>query len=114
MATTGIEAVFLTTHSWGAAAKFFQSLGYQLELETDHHSGQLRNATGPYLFVAEVPESEPTEVQLVLHVPDAGALELDPEVEVVSPFAPTHWGTQQLVVRDPDGRTWSLEAPLPS
>jgi uncharacterized glyoxalase superfamily protein PhnB len=60
--TEGIEGVFLTTHNWGKAAKFFQALGYELEF-------------------------------------------------VVSTFADTHWGTREMVVRDPDGRMWSLQAP---
>jgi hypothetical protein len=47
MATKGIEAVFLETHNWGKAAKFFQALGFELEFSTDHNSGQLRNGDGP-------------------------------------------------------------------
>jgi hypothetical protein len=31
-------------------------------------------------------------------------------VEVVSPFAATHWGTREMAVRDPDGRVVKLEA----
>jgi len=111
MKTEGIEAVFLTTHNWGKAAKFFQALGYTLEFETDHNSGQLRNATGPYLFIAEVPPSQRTEMQLILKVADAEVFRAEPIVEVVTPFEPTHWGTQQMTVRDPDGRVWSLQAP---
>jgi hypothetical protein len=34
MATDGIEAVFLETHNWGQAAKFFQALGFNLEFPT--------------------------------------------------------------------------------
>jgi tetratricopeptide (TPR) repeat protein len=56
MTTEGIEAVFLETHNWGKAAKFFQALGFDLEFSTDHSSGQLRNGDGPYVFIAEVPE----------------------------------------------------------
>ena len=56
MTTEGIEAVFLETHNWGKAAKFFQALGFELEFSTDHSSGQLRNGDGPYVFIAEVPE----------------------------------------------------------
>ena len=97
MATEGIEAVFLETHNWGKAAKFFQALGYQLEFETDHNSGQLRNGDGPYVFIAEIPEDRATSMQLVLRVPDAES------------FEPTHWGTQLMTVRDPDGRLWSLQ-----
>src|SRR5690242_6508872 len=109
MATNGIEAVFLTTHNWGKAAKFWLSLGYELDFETDHNSGQLRNGDGPYVFIAEVPEAQPTDVRLVLQVPDAAACELPDNVEVVTPFADTHWGTQEMEVRDPDGRVWNLQ-----
>ncbi|WP_326690480.1 MULTISPECIES: VOC family protein [unclassified Streptomyces] len=111
MSTEGIEAVFLETHNWGKAAKFFQALGYELEFATDHNSGQLRNGDGPYLFIAEVPESKQPETRLVLKVPDADAFRPDSAVEVVSAFEETHFGTREMTVRDPDGRLWSLQAP---
>jgi hypothetical protein len=102
-----IEAVFLTTHNWGKTAKFFQALGFKLELETDHNSGQLRAPSGPYLFIAEVPKSEPPDTQLVLKVKDESA---PPGfVSVLTPFEDTHWGTREMTVRDPDGRTWRLQ-----
>jgi uncharacterized glyoxalase superfamily protein PhnB len=108
--TDGIEAVFLTTHNWGKAAKFFQALGYELDFATDHNSGQLRNGDGPFVFIAEVPESREPAIQLVLKVGDPDALRLDPAVEVVTPFEDTHYGTREMTVRDPDGRLWSLQA----
>jgi hypothetical protein len=73
MTTEGIEAVYVETHNWGKAARFFQALGVELEFSTDHASGQLRNGAGPYVFVAEVPEDQELGVQLVLKVADAGA-----------------------------------------
>jgi hypothetical protein len=109
--TDGIEALFLETHNWGQAARFFQDLGYQLDFETDHSSGQLRNGDGPYLFIAEVPEDQPTGMRVVFRVPDADAFKPGPSVEVDGPFTGTHWGTQETTVRDPDGRTWTLQAP---
>ena len=78
MKTEGVEAIFLTTHNWGRSAKFFQSLGYTLDFETDHNSGQLRNGPGPYLFIAEVPADQAPAMQLVMKVADARALQLDP------------------------------------
>ena len=111
MASEGIEAVFLTTHNWGKAAKFFQALGFTLEFETDHNSGQLRNGAGPYLFIAEVPANQKPEAQIVLKVADADAFRAAPIVDVVAPFAATHWGTKVMTVRDPDGRLWTLQAP---
>ena len=111
MTTDGIEAVFLTTHNWGKSAKFFRALGFDLDFETDHNSGQLRNGDGPYVFIAEVPAHEAPAIHVVLKVSDADAAGSDPVVEVVTPFADTHWGTREMTVRDPDGRIWSLQAP---
>ncbi len=111
MTTTGIEAVYLETHNWGKAARFFQALGFQLEFATDHNSGMLRNGDGPYVFVAEVPPDRPTQLQVVLSVPDADAFQADAAVDVVAPFAPTHYNTREMTVRDPDGRLWTLQAP---
>jgi uncharacterized glyoxalase superfamily protein PhnB len=111
MATEGIEAVFLETHNWGKAAKFFQALGYELDFATDHNSGQLRNGDGPYVFIAEVPETQTPQTHLVLKVPDADAFHADDVVEVVTPFEDTHYGTRAMTVRDPDGRLWTLQAP---
>jgi uncharacterized glyoxalase superfamily protein PhnB len=111
MSTQGIEAVYLTTHNWGRAAKFFQSLGYALEFETDHHSGQLRNGDGPYLFIAEVPADQAPQMQAVLQVADEQAFRPGPGVVLVEPFADTHWGPREATVRDPDGRLWRLQAP---
>jgi hypothetical protein len=110
MSTEGIEAIFLTTHNWGTAAKFFLSLGYELEFDTGHNSGQFRNRIGPSVFIAEVPEEHAPETRIVMRVP--GAFVADPAVELATPFEDTHYGTREATVRDPDGRTWTLQAPL--
>ena len=112
MTTDGIEYVLVETHNWGKAAKFFQTLGYEIDFATDHGSGMLRNGHGPYLFVAEVPEDKTPETRVALKVADADAVQLDPAVGVASPFEETHWGTQEMMVRDPDGRLWAIQAPL--
>lgn len=104
--------MYLTTHNWGKAAKFFQALGFALEFETDHNSGQLRNGAGPYLFIAEVPKSEVPKAHIVLKLADADAFQAEPIVDVVTPFEDTHWGTRVMTVRDPDGRVWMLQAPI--
>ena len=74
MTTKGIEAVYLETHNWGKAAGFFQSLGFTLDFETDHNSGQLRAGDGPYVFIAEVPEDQETRTQIVLKVGSADSV----------------------------------------
>ena len=109
MTTDGIEAVFLTTHNWGKAAKFFQSLGFELEFDTGHNSGQLRNGSGPYVFIAEVPEDQAPAVQLVLKTRAEPTFAPDSVVQVIAPFADSHYGTREMTVRDPDGRDWTLQ-----
>ena len=104
--TEGIEAVYLETHNWGRSASFFQRLGYTLEFETDHNSGQLCNGDGPRLFIAEVPENREPGTQLVLAVADE---DVSTEgLDVVTPFETTHWGAREMELRDPDGRIWRL------
>ena len=110
MPTDGIEAVYLETHNWGKAAKFFQALGFELEFATDHNSGQLRSGDGPCVFIAEIPADREPRAQIVLKVPDEDSFRPDPVVEVVTPFADTHYGTREMTVRDPDGRLWTLQA----
>jgi hypothetical protein len=111
MKTEGIETIFIESHNWGASAKFFQSLGYELEFDTGHNSGQLRAAIGPTVFIAEVPADREPRLQLVMKVEDPEKLELGPGVEVVTEFEDTHFGTRLMTVRDPDGRLWALQAP---
>jgi uncharacterized glyoxalase superfamily protein PhnB len=111
MSAERIEAIFLTTHNWGKSAKFFQGLGFTLEFETDHHSGQLRKGDGPFLFIAEVPESEEPAISPVIAVASETDCPSDPVVELVAPFENTHWATREALVRDPDGRLWRLQAP---
>jgi hypothetical protein len=112
MTTEGIEAIYLTTHNWGKAAKFYQSLGFTLEFETDHNSGQLRNGSGPYVFIAEIPETQKPDACIVLKVASADTFQLHPNIEVVAPFEETHWGTKEMTIRDPDGRILNIKAPL--
>ena len=112
MRTAGIEAIYLTTHNWGKTAKFYQSLGFTLEFETDHHSGQLRNGAGPFLFIAEIPESQEPEACIVLKAESADTFRPSAGMEVVRPFEETHWGTKEMTLRDPDGRILRIQAPF--
>ena len=41
-----------------------EPLGFELEFETDHNSGQLRNGNGPYVFVAEIPPDQTPQMRL--------------------------------------------------
>jgi hypothetical protein len=73
--------------------------------------GKLRNAVGPYIFIAEIPADRQPRTQIVLKMTDVDAFLPDPVVEVVTPFENTHYRTAEMTVRDPDGRLWNLQAP---
>ncbi len=95
----------------GKSATFFQELGYELDFETDHNSGQLSNRIGTPIFIGEVPESQAPGLQLVLRFPDAASAQLD-AIGADGEFEETHFGTAMTTVTDPDGRVWELQAPL--
>jgi hypothetical protein len=107
--TRGVETIVLETHNFGKTVKFWQQLGYELTFETDHGSGLLVNKSGgPDLFVAERPEGRTLRVELHLTSPDRVSRPAAP-VEVQGDWHPSHWGSQLLEIRDPDGRVHFLE-----
>jgi hypothetical protein len=111
----GIQGLLIETHNWGKTVAFWQALGYELEFETDHHSGQLRHpAGGPYLFVAERPAGTPLQVQVGLAVRDASKFTPPAAGTVVRPFEAQHWNMLEMLLADPDGRALSVHAPLPA
>lgn len=114
MQTSGIEGILIETHNWGKTVAFWQALGYELEFETDHHSGQLRHPRGgPYLFVAERPEGHALQVIPAVAVSDAATFTPPAAGTVVRPFEPQHWQALEMRLADPDGRPIGVHAPLP-
>lgn len=112
--TDGIQGLLIETHNWGKTVAFWQSLGYELEFETDHHSGQLRHPQGgPYLFVAERPPDKVLQLVPMVAVHDAAEFSPPGAGTVVRGFEPQHWHALEMVLGDPDGRTISVQAPLP-
>jgi catechol 2,3-dioxygenase-like lactoylglutathione lyase family enzyme len=108
--TNGFDHVYLETHHGGAAVAFWQQLGFQLEFDTGHGSGMLRNpGGGPAIFLAEQSIEDPLASELYLGA--TADYEPPADVIVVSPFTDTHWGTKVMVVQDPDGHRFRIEAP---
>lgn len=113
MATEGLEGLYIETRNYGATAAFWASLGYVSQFETDHGSGQWTHPDGgPFLFIAEHHEGELTTYP-ILAVADAAEFAPSRAPEYVRGFEPQHWGVTEALIRDPDGRTVSLQAPLP-
>jgi hypothetical protein len=114
VATDGIEGIHVETRNYGATAAFWSSLGFRNVFETDHGSGQwVHPAGGPYVFIREQHDAE-LQVQPVLKVADPDAFEPTRPPDYVQPFTPQHWGVVEAILRDPDGRFVSLQAPVPA
>ena len=109
MSTRGFEHLYIETHDWAAAVAFWEALGYALEFATDHNSGMLRNPSGgPTVFLAEQSIDDPLASELYLGA--ASDFVAPDGVHVVSGFQPTHWGTKVMVIQDPDGHRFRVEA----
>jgi len=110
MTTRGFDHVYLETHDWARSVAFWQAMGFELEYETDHHSGSLVAANGTRIFLAEQAPQDPVGLDLYLAAESAG-LQPPEGVAVAFDWTPTHWQTHIMAVRDPDGRLIRLQAP---
>jgi hypothetical protein len=112
MAVERVDYIYLETHNWGKAAKFWQQLGFRLVLDLGH-SGRLEpEGGGPGIFLEEVPAGRPLAMQIFLRAPEEAAPQAP--AEVVKPWHDSHWGTRLLNLRDPDGRPVTLQAYPPT
>ena len=114
MGTTGVEGLIIQTRNWGKTVAFWQALGYQVEFETGRNSGRLEHpAGGPYLFVVERAASEDQEILPLVGTSSADSFQPPSAGTVEHPFTGRTWGAAEMLMRDPDGRHVSIQAPLP-
>jgi hypothetical protein len=113
VATEGFAGFYVETRNYGATAAFWASLGFNNVFETGHGSGQWEHpAGGPYVFINEQHDHE-LETHPILRVADSTSFRPDRAPDFVQTFMPQHWGVVEALLRDPDGRSISLQAPLP-
>jgi hypothetical protein len=114
MGSSGFTGYVVETHNWGKSAAFWKGLGFEIEFETGHNSGQLRHpAGGPYVFIVEVPPAAELSHYPIIGVDDARAFTPPSAGTVARDFEAQHWGVTEMLLHDPDGRTVSIQAPLP-
>lgn len=111
MTSQGFELIYIETHDWDRSVAFWQGLGFKMEFETDHQSGILVAPNGSRIYLAQQSLDDPLAIDLYLGVTDAKDVRPDAAVDVVRPFTTTHWGTEVMTVRDPDGRIIRIQAP---
>lgn len=111
MSTSGFDHHYVETHDWKKGVAFWQLLGFELEFDTGHNSGMLRHpAGGPTVFLAEQSIEDPLATEMYL---GAGAdYEVPDGIDVVSPFVESHWGTKVMIIQDPDGHRYRIQAPV--
>jgi hypothetical protein len=114
MTSRGIQGLIVQTRNWGRTVAFWQALGYRVKFETGRNSGRLEHpAGGPYLFVVERPDGPDPEIQPLVGADDADGFEPPHGATVEHPFIGRPWGSAEMLLRDPDGRHISVQAPPP-
>jgi len=74
---------------------------------------QLRHpAGGPYVFIAEWPDTQALQIVPAVAVKDAAKFTPPSSAVVVHPFEKQHWPVLQMMLKDPDGRQVGVNAPL--
>ena len=115
MSTKGLAGFYIETRNYGATAAFWQSLGYESAFETDHASGQwVHPSGGAYVFIAERGDPEHELLTYpILDVADSTTFAPNRTLEYERAFEPQHWDVVEALLKDPDGRLVSLQAPVP-
>ncbi len=109
MSSNGIERLIVETHNSGKSVAFWRDLGYDLE-----HSLVLRHpAGGPFIYLIEQPETQNLEVKPIVAIEDSTTFTPPAAGTVQRGFEPQHWGVSEMLLLDPDGRTISIQGPLP-
>ena len=105
----GIEAIdhlYVETRNFEDGLTFWQGLGFELLARwgaDGHKAGRLKSGQAVIVL------AESQEPKVVVHFRVAGEPKVGEGVEVLAPFAETHWGTRLMRVGDLDGHAYALE-----
>ena len=115
MAVSGLDHLYIETHSFDTTRRFWEGLGFKAVAtwgEGDHRAGIL-HAGGVVVVLSQVAESvEPqTSIYFKMDNPSevARKLSADPSVTVTKSLHESHWESQLIEVEDPDGHRYNLE-----
>ena len=105
--TNGIDYVYLETHNFGKTVKFWQEMGFTLELDMGTSGRVVHPAGGAAIFVEEIsPDRKP---EMRLHLDASEKTQPAASVEVVKDWHPSHWGTELLETKDADERVVTIQ-----
>jgi len=101
--TNKITYIFLGTHNWGKTVKYWQQLGYEVDVDLGTSGRMVNAAGGPALFITEMPEGHELSTQIAIRTDEEG-WKPEPPVAVDKDWHDSHWGTKIMMIKDPDGR----------
>ena len=70
--TNKITYIFLETHNWGKTVKYWQQIGYEVDLDLGTSGRMVNAAGGPALFITEMPEGHELSTQIAIRTDEAG------------------------------------------
>ena len=81
--TNTITYIFLETHNWGKTVKYWQQMGYTVDLDLGSSGRMVNAAGGPALFITEMPEGHELTTQIAIRTDEEG-WKPEPPVEVTN------------------------------
>lgn len=116
MGIDAIDHLYLETRRFEEALGFWQALGFAVESSwggAGHRACLLRAGRAAVVLAEADPGRAPRRptAHFAVAGPQALAerLATSPQVRVVTPLEPTHWGTRWIRVEDPEGNLFCLE-----
>ena len=103
-----LHNIFISTHHFDETLAFWRALGYEVTRDIRPGAAMLEKADAPSLLIDAVEQERTPELGIFFDVP-GGAFEPAEGLDVVHGFEPTHWGSEVMTLRDPDGREFNLE-----
>ena len=87
--TNKITYLFLETHNWGKTVKYWQQIGYEVDLDLGTSGRMVNAAGGPALFITEMPEGHELSTQIAIRTDEEG-WKPEPPVEVNKDWHDSH------------------------
>ena len=116
MPITALDHIYMESKNYDQVRAFWLGLGFAVTSEwgEDGHRACRLDAEKAGVVLAEAADDSTPLPMVYLSLTDTAAMNAqitdNEAVEIIMPLEDTHWGTQWMHVRDPDGNVWVLES----
>ena len=108
MSVGRLHNIFIATHHFEESLAFWRALGWEVTRNIRDGAAMLDKADAPSLLIDRVGAEREAETGIFFDIPDR-QFEPVEGLDVVHGFEATHWGSEVMQLRDPDGRLFNLE-----